>query len=562
MIKYSKQSLKALSEVGVGNVVSSVVYVIRAERFELDGRSFLRVYLLLTRDVRLLSVDFRIGESEVKVTKFVSSSTFYSDSVVECEIALDTVYTSFSVVSVSTETGDYDCRSDELVVVDLKLLEVKDSFLVSNFANYSVFPEVYPSYWMCTCGHINSSEHSACENCKARFSTISDFVSKGVLKVVCEQYMKLKPFVYYYGSFNENLSKYVSNMVVATTLSENDIRSALDIESLARDYEGFVSVGAKKKRVNNRMLWVGGSLVFVLLLGYVLSVTVFSDYITYIRANGMFEKGEYASASVLYEKLGEYKDSASKGLEAKYHVSVAQVGLGEFSSACTFFERYNVLDSPEKYKECMYLWAKDEASRGKYINAANKLYEISGYLDSDDLINSNHYEHALLMESSGSLDEAAFYLHTLIGYKDSEKRLFYNLYLILKERAEAYNFKTTLKLYDDVEYTLQQVWDGLRSTGHEFEVTHDEVFWPIVFLGTYKNSSGDFLRRYMYKDYIWISYNLSGPRFEYFLVDNDTIMACQEDLDSCKPWLTVEFTSEKAITVYNHHDKKTYKLSK
>ena len=166
------------------------------------------------------------------------------------------------------------------------------------------------------------------------------------------------------------------------------------------------------------------------------------------------------------------------------------------------------------------------------------------------------------MESSGSLDEAAFYLHTLIGYKDSEKRLFYNLYLILKERAEAYNFKTTLKLYDDVEYTLEQVWDGLRSTGHEFEVTHDEVFWPIVFLGTYKNSSGDFLRRYRYKDYIWISYNLSGPRFEYFLVDNDTIMACQEDLDSCKPWLTVEFTSEKAITVYNHHDKKTYKLSK
>jgi hypothetical protein len=39
-------------------------------------------------------------------------------------------------------------------------------------------------------------------------------------------------------------------------------------------------------------------------------------------------------------------------------------------------------------------------------------------------------------------------------------------------------------------------------------------------------------------------------------------MACDEDNDLCKQWLSIQFTSENAITVYNWHDKKTYKLKK
>lgn len=444
MIKYSRQSLKALSEVGVKNVLASVVYIMRVEEVESDGRSLLRVYLLLTRDVRLLSVDFLIGESEVKVTKFTSSGIFYSDPVVECEIVLEGSYRSIGIVSVSTEAGDVDYRLDDSVNIDLELPDVNDSFLVTSFANYSVFPEVYPSYWMCTCGKINGHKHLLCENCGARFSTMSDFVSKGVVQVVCEQYTKLKPIVFSSGTFDENLSRYVSLIAGATSLSESDVRSVLDVGSLTRDYEVFVynsvGIGAKKKRFNQRMLWLGGSLVLVLLLGYILSVTVFANYFTYARANDLFEKGEYASASVLYEKLGKYKDSASKGLEAQYHVSVAKMGLGEFSPACTFFERYNVLDSAQKYNECMYDWAKSEAAKGQYVVAASKMNEISGYLDSLEMINLYLYEHALVMESSDSLDEAVFYFHNLKGFKDSDARLYHTLYRILKERVENYTF--------------------------------------------------------------------------------------------------------------------------
>jgi hypothetical protein len=289
---------------------------------------------------------------------------------------------------------------------------------------------------------------------------------------------------------------------------------------------------------------------------------VFADYFTYTRANALFEKGEYASASVLYEKLGKYKDSASKGLEAQYHVSVAKMGLGEFSPACTFFERYNVLDSAQKYKECMYDWAKSEAAKGQYVVAASKMNEISGYLDSLELINLYLYEHALVMESSDSLDEAVFYLHNLKGFKDSDTRLYHTLYRILKERVENYTLETTLRMQDDIVYTLEQVWDGLRATGHDLSVTHDDVFWPIVFMGEFNNRSGDYIYRYVYKDSIWITHNLEYPEMDFFTVDDNTIMACQDGLNSCKPWLSVEFTSEKAITVYNHHDKKTYKLSK
>jgi hypothetical protein len=260
--------------------------------------------------------------------------------------------------------------------------------------------------------------------------------------------------------------------------------------------------------------------------------------------------------------LGEYKDSASKDLEAKYHVSVAQMGSGEFSSACTFFERYNVLDSPQKYKECIYLWAKDDASKGLYVVGATKLSKISDYLDSMELIKSFQYDHALNMESSGSIEEAIVFFHNLKGYKDADTRLYYNLFIILNEKFEGYSIASVITLYGDIKYTLEQVWDGLRATNHELSITHDDVFWPIVFMGNFKNSSGDYIRRYMYKDSIWLTHNLSSPMMEYFIVDDSTIMACDEDLDSCTPWLSVEFTSEKSISVYNHYDKKTYKLSK
>ena len=563
MIRYSKESLRALSSVGVGNVLSSVVYVVG---FEKNGSEMTRVQLLRVRDVSVLSVDFRVsgsfGESEVRVSEFVSVD---SDRL-ECEIAFSSV-SDVSVLGVVTDKGEIDVRGDERTVVELSLREVPDSYLTSHFQNYSVFPEIYPAYWMCCCGGINDREHLTCANCGARFSTISEFVDKGVEKVVCEQYAKAHPMAFNVAlTFEDNLSRYVEGMARETLLDKGVILDGLPVLSLKNDYGNLVekilvqSVVEKKKK---RKLLIGGvSLISLVIIGYVLSVTVFANFFTYIRANDLFEKGEYASASELYEKLGEYKDSASKGLEAKYHVSLAKMGTGDFDVACTFFERYNVLDSPLKYKECVYAWAKSDASKGMYLVAADRLKKVPGYLDANELVSSYEYDHAVKVESDEQYEESVIFFYQLRGYKDSEKRFYYNLYQIAKRQFVKYGIAYGVSYKGMFEYTIEDIWDGLREYGYELSITHDDVFWDVVLMGRFQNSSGYFLRRYTYKESIWISYNLPSPSFDYFVVEDNTIMACNEEDDTCKPWLAIQFTSERAITVYNHHDKKTYKLSK
>jgi hypothetical protein len=109
MIKYNKESLRALSSVGVGNVLSSVVYVVGFVGFEKNGSEMTRVQLLRVRDVSVLSVDFRVsgsfGEADVRVSEFVSVG---SDRL-ECEIAFGSV-SDVSVLGVVSEHGEVDVR--------------------------------------------------------------------------------------------------------------------------------------------------------------------------------------------------------------------------------------------------------------------------------------------------------------------------------------------------------------------------------------------------------------------------------------------------------------------
>jgi hypothetical protein len=118
---------------------------------------------------------------------------------------------------------------------------------------------------------------------------------------VCEQYGKKYPIAYNVAlTFEENLNKYVASVHRDTLLGEGVILDCLDVEAMKSDYGTLVekilvqSVVEKKKK--KKYLIAGASLVSLLVIGYVLSITVFADFFTYIRANDLFENGEYASA--------------------------------------------------------------------------------------------------------------------------------------------------------------------------------------------------------------------------------------------------------------------------
>jgi hypothetical protein len=255
MIKYSKKSLKAFV---------SPVYVIKVEKVSGDS-SGMRVFLLATREFgQMSSVSFRVsgelGEREITVTDFRKSKSFGDDPVVVCELDITMVEKIVCVVEVAGESETFDLRDMELIEFDLKSLDVCDSFLVRHFANYIVFPQVDPSYWLCTCGNINERDHDHCGHCDARFVTIEDFVNKGVVAVVCEQYFKIHPIQLNLSeTFDENLKKIVSLMKRETLLEQGDILGYLDIESMKNDYvrlsEERLILGAKKRK-NRLFVWL------------------------------------------------------------------------------------------------------------------------------------------------------------------------------------------------------------------------------------------------------------------------------------------------------------------
>lgn len=111
----------------------------------------------------------------------------------------------------------------------------------------------------------------------------------------------------------------------------------------------------------------------------------------YRDAMSLYETGEYAQAIVMFETLGDYRDSMEMVRKCNYETAVSLMESGRYEDAIPFFE-----------------------ALGDYEDSARKIADCELAL---------RYNKAIALMDAGNFEEAVAVLETLDGYKDSANLL-------------------------------------------------------------------------------------------------------------------------------------------
>lgn len=211
-------------------------------------------------------------------------------------------------------------------------------------------PEKVNDLWYCTCGGINRDSDQKCHNCNKSFEEL-------------------------------------------TALDLSELEAAKDTrlkEAAEKATEEKVKAAAKKKKTI-KLLAIVLPLLSVIIIAVVIVFAVIipskEKSKLYDRAQALFESGDYFSAFQAFEKLGNYKDSHEKGLEADYQRAELFYSQQDYGKAIVIYKYLSdYKDSEQKYNECTYRRAELLFSSGDY-DSAIKVYErLNGYKDSEDKI--------------------------------------------------------------------------------------------------------------------------------------------------------------------------------
>ncbi len=131
----------------------------------------------------------------------------------------------------------------------------------------------------------------------------------------------------------------------------------------------------------------------------------------YNDAMKLFNDGNYESALVVFDSLGDYKSSVLFAEKCNYNMGAAAYEADDYEKAADYFAKANTYeDSQERLNECNYILAADMYEMGD-LNGALSMFEALGdYSDSADMVstiqNRIQYENAVSLFSEGSFDDA------------------------------------------------------------------------------------------------------------------------------------------------------------
>lgn len=141
---------------------------------------------------------------------------------------------------------------------------------------------------------------------------------------------------------------------------------------------------------------------------------------TYISALALLEKGSYDEAMTAFEGLGDYRDSVEKLLEIKYNKALKLMENGSCDEALAVFENIKEYkDSASQISELKYTKASELMEKGSYDEAVTIFKELGEYKDSADKVSELQYNNAMNLIENESLDEAYEILLSLGEYKNS-----------------------------------------------------------------------------------------------------------------------------------------------
>lgn len=103
----------------------------------------------------------------------------------------------------------------------------------------------------------------------------------------------------------------------------------------------------------------------------------------YKKATSLMQSGDYASAKIIFDKLGDYEDAAQKSKRCTYNMAMLAYNEGSYEEAKEGFSQLgDYEDAAVMCKKCDYYAAKQMIQKGKYEEAYNLFAALGTYEDS------------------------------------------------------------------------------------------------------------------------------------------------------------------------------------
>lgn len=103
----------------------------------------------------------------------------------------------------------------------------------------------------------------------------------------------------------------------------------------------------------------------------------------YKKATRLMQSGDYEAAKVIFDKLGDYEDSAQMSKRCTYNMAMLDYNEGRYEEAKKGFSQLgNYNDAATMCKKCDYNAANRMLQKGKYEEAYNLFAALGTYEDS------------------------------------------------------------------------------------------------------------------------------------------------------------------------------------
>ena len=221
--------------------------------------------------------------------------------------------------------------------------------------------------------------------------------------------------------------------------SISDFKDSADRAQICWDKAAEYDKAAKRKKHIINTLAVSGSLCAAFL---VVLFTVIIPAVKYNNGLKAIESGEYDKAVVIFQELGNYKDSVDQITVAQnskaYDSAVELLNAGKYEEAISAFNSLgDFSDSPSQKTKATELKNQrdyDNAmallNEGKYEEAISAFTTLNGFSDSSsqitkatELKNQRDYDNAMALLNEGKYEEAISAFTTLNGFSDSSSQI-------------------------------------------------------------------------------------------------------------------------------------------
>jgi len=296
------------------------------------------------------------------------------------------------------------------------------------------YPQDQGALWLCVCGRANAASEVYCRRCQRE------------KLLVFEQYNQVT----------------IEEMVAAREQELDQIAHRARLQASQQQLEREARLKRKSRR-HRRVLLV--FLITVFTLGAAYGIYFHGiPYYRYFRANQQLDSGLYGeakaafdqmpgyldadalviksdylqassdlktgteasllSAQVLFDKLGDYEDSAMMAMQARYAMADKMLQAGKYDEAVALFDQIpEYSDARVRRQDALFAKATAIMQQEQYEEAKVIFQSLTGYAGADKAALECVYQPGIAALEAKEYDQAIMLLEQIAGYNDVDQKL-------------------------------------------------------------------------------------------------------------------------------------------